>query len=310
MEKKGKIKLNVFFCLILRVCSFFRALSMGEIDCIKAAYNSSENIFKNNSSQQAWTIIIEELSEAGVCDNLTVSQCEKVIQPNENAVTSVVVPVRSKITKNSSSRRNWTVSETKCLISSYKDREHEFSQIRKKMNGWENIVQDLESADVLQSPVSPTQCETKIKSLLRAYKATIDAEKLTGQGTSTSKCLHFTELDEIFGNRPIISGAVTVSVGVTEVIKTHIEKTDSTPKKNDGKLINKLKLYTPNNKNSKKHDRMNLEKYKQEKKDSRFNEKAKLCNEMEVNKQKRHDAKLNMEQRKLEVLEKLAANLH
>lgn len=289
---------------------FFRPLSIGEIDCIKAAYNSSPEIFKNNSSHHAWAIIIKELLEAGVCDNLTVSQCEKVIRSNEieNVGTSDDAP--KTFTKTSStSRRNWTVSETKCLIQSYKDREHEFSQVRKKMNGWENVVQDLESADVLQSPVSPTQCETKIKSLLRAYKATIDAEKLTGQGTSTSKCLHFTELDEIFGNRPIISGAATVSVGVTKVIETRIEKTDSTPVKNDGKLINKLKLYTPNN-NCKKSDRMNLEKFKQERKDTRFKEKAKLCVEMEENKQKRHDAKLNMEQRKLELLEKLAANLH
>lgn len=80
-------------------------------------------------------------------------------------------------------------------------------------------------------------------------------------------------------------------------------------KKNDGKLINKLKLYTPNNKN-KKSDRLTCEKFKQEKKDSRFKEKVQLCIEMDEIKQKRHEAKLKMEERKLEVLEKLAANLY
>lgn len=68
---------------------------------------------------------------------------------------------------------------------------------------------------------------------MRAYKATIDSEKLTGIGTSSSKCLLFTELDEIFGSRPIISGAPTLAVGVTTVI-------ESTLKKNDRSLINKL----------------------------------------------------------------------
>lgn len=204
------------------------------MDCIKAAFNTSQDLFKKNTVEQAWKILINELKEAGVCDNLTVSQCEQVIQPQNIPSEAENVPVAlgtRRLINNSSSRRNWTAAETKCLISSYKDREREFSQIRKKMNAWENVVQDLESADVLESSVSPTQCETKIKSLLRAYKATIDSEKLTGQGTSTSKCLHFTELDEIFGTRPIISGAITVSVGVTEVIETQIKKSDSTPKK-------------------------------------------------------------------------------
>lgn len=246
---------------------YFRELSIGEKDCIKAAYRSSPDVFKNNSLVDAWTILIKELVEAGVCDDsLNVTQCELIIHENDKTDDAIITDepfVTKPTTKNSTSRRNWTVPETKCLISSYKDREREFTQIRKKINAWENVVQDLESANVLSSPVSPAQCETKIKSLLRAYKATIDAEKLTGQGTSSSKCLHFTELDEIFGTRPIISGAMTVSVGVTDVINN----VDITPKKNDGKLINRLKLYTPNNK---KTDRLNLQKFKEEKKDDRL----------------------------------------
>lgn len=276
-------------------------MSDGVKDCVKAAFNSSKQLFKNNSNYDAWCILITELVEAGVVDELTVEQCQRIIEVEVEGSDPELLPTLPVIKKTSSARRNWSITETKVLLSSYRDREHEFTQIRKKKDAWENVVQDMESANVLESAVTAAQCETKIKSLMRAYKASIDAEKLTGIGASASKCLLFHELDEIFGNRPIISGAPTVAVGVTDLIQ-------STPKKNDKVLINKLKLYTPNSKKL-KASRMELEKFKQEKRDDRFKEKSKLYMEVEMKKQQRHDDKLNIEKRKIELLEKLAGNL-
>lgn len=270
-------------------------MSDGVKDCVKAAFNSSKDIFKKNSTFDAWNILIKELIEAGIVDFLTVEQCQNII---ENSDTEPTREPSSVSQKKVSARRNWTVPETKELLNSYRDREREFTQIRKKKDAWENVVQDLEAANILVSPVTAAQCETKIKSLMRAYKATIDSEKVTGIGTSSSKCLLFTELDEIFGDRPIISGAPTVSVGVTDLI-------ESTPKKTDRSLINKLKLYTPNTKKL-KSSRLELEKFKQEKKDSRFKEKSKLYMDVEMKKQQRHDDKVILEKRKIELLEKLS----
>ena len=153
--------------------------------------------------------------------------------------------------------KNWTYCEGKGLISIYANRKEEYFKTRNKKHFWENILTDLESLDVLvmvffndqyelsfslvyfYSKVSPTtveNVEVKWRSLYRAYKNAKDR----GTGTSATKFMYISEMDEIFHNDPAISSQFSVSVGVSNTpvaAPMRLEKspkdTNSTHEEND-----------------------------------------------------------------------------
>lgn len=71
--------------------------------------------------------------------------------------------------------------------------------------------------------MSIEQLKSKMKSLLKAYKASIDNNKQTGAAPCASPFM--TEMDEIFGERPIISSLHTLNTGSLSTIS--VDLTDS-----------------------------------------------------------------------------------
>lgn len=106
--------------------------------------------------------------------------------------------------------RVWKYDETRALINCFASREEESRHPKKGKNVFKNILEDLESMNVLTAPTTELNVKQKWDRLLHAYKTASDAELLTGRGSSTF--MYMDEMDEIFSDRPIMANAHTVNL--------------------------------------------------------------------------------------------------
>ena len=103
----------------------------------------------------------------------------------------------------------WNHAEVLSLLSAYKTHEDKFRNVNyKKKRVWEFIAKDM--ADLNHNSL---QCESKWKSLTRAYRNTVDHNNKTGRKKKTCPCSK--ELGEVYGYHPNISPAITLSSGLT-----------------------------------------------------------------------------------------------
>lgn len=68
----------------------------------------------------------------------------------------------------------------------------------------------MQSVNVLKAPTNEDQLQAKINSLINAYKGARDSEGRTGRESSTF--MYLEEMDEIFGDRPIIANQHTLNL--------------------------------------------------------------------------------------------------
>lgn len=114
-----------------------------------------------------------------------------------------------------SSNRTWSDTETQAFLRCYESRKEEMLHPTKKKFAYDNILEDLISMNVLKAPTTSGNLETKMASLLKAYKAARDNERLTGRGASTFQYLSL--MDEIYGDRPIMANNHTINLFGDEV---------------------------------------------------------------------------------------------
>lgn len=109
----------------------------------------------------------------------------------------------------------WTEGQVRALLDCYGNRQEELNHATKKKFFYNNVCQDLLSMGVFNRPVNASSLQTKMGALLTAYKAARDTETRTGRGATKFK--YMSEMEEIFGSRPIISNTHTANLYGKEI---------------------------------------------------------------------------------------------
>lgn len=95
--------------------------------------------------------------------------------------------------------KNWTKSETLCLIEAYENNVIFESNTTKNRLGWIQISNDLKKKQI---EYTSEQCQEKFKYLLSCYKKKLDNKHNTGSALYEFE--FFNELNELFGKKPNI----------------------------------------------------------------------------------------------------------
>ncbi|XP_037927774.1 uncharacterized protein LOC119672718 [Teleopsis dalmanni] len=116
----------------------------------------------------------------------------------------------------SNTRKLWTTKETKCFLECYLARKEEFMETRKKRLGYQHVLEDM-IAHGIADDFTPVCLERKMRTLLSAFKAAKDNNRRTG----ASQCLppYMELMNEIFGDKPIISNNHTATLGFDSYVE-------------------------------------------------------------------------------------------
>lgn len=130
----------------------------------------------------------------------------------------------------SSKRKVWTKAETVLFLSCYRGRKDEFDHPRKKKTAYAHVLEDMvyqgfEVTTILYGNISQIKfvflqdrsvtvmsLEAKMRTLLAAYKYAKDNASRTGACPCPAP--YMDEIDELFGNKAIISHAHSLDVGL------------------------------------------------------------------------------------------------
>ncbi|XP_016665080.1 uncharacterized protein LOC107885883 isoform X2 [Acyrthosiphon pisum] len=114
--------------------------------------------------------------------------------------TSLFDNLSTETSTNEKRIKNWTKSETLCLIEAYENNISIFeSNSKKNRLGWIQISKDLKKKQI---EYTEDQCQGKFKYLLLCYKKKLDNRHETGSAVYAFE--FFNELDELFGKKPNI----------------------------------------------------------------------------------------------------------
>ncbi|XP_037944485.1 uncharacterized protein LOC119677285 [Teleopsis dalmanni] len=116
----------------------------------------------------------------------------------------------------SNTRKLWTTKEMKCFLECYLARKEEFMETRKKRLGYQHVLEDM-IAHGIADDFTPVCLERKMRTLLSAFKAAKDNNRRTG----ASPCLppYMEMMNEIFGDKPIISNNHTATLGFDSYVE-------------------------------------------------------------------------------------------
>ncbi|XP_067647651.1 uncharacterized protein [Eurosta solidaginis] len=118
-------------------------------------------------------------------------------------------------------RRRWSREETTGFLRCYLARKAEFEHPKKKRVAYANVLEDMVSLGISDSDRTPVCLESKIRTLLQAYKAARDNNRSTGASPCFAPYMEL--MDEIFGNTPIIKNDHTVCVGLRPFEKVSVD---------------------------------------------------------------------------------------
>lgn len=137
-------------------------------------------------------------------------QGQGALQASFPSASGSRIVASKSVGKNEPKRANWTDNETRALLGCYGVRQDELKNPKKQRFFYKNILEDLVSMKVLNAPTTVAHVQSKMNSLMQAYKSASDAEQRTGSGSSTF--LYMSIMDDILGDRPIIANRHTLNL--------------------------------------------------------------------------------------------------
>eukprot|EP00102_Acyrthosiphon_pisum_P027874 XP_016665084.1 PREDICTED: uncharacterized protein LOC107885883 isoform X6 [Acyrthosiphon pisum] len=159
------------------------------------ASDDQELVPQHNITKSKRTSLFENLSTETSDDQELVPQ-----HITKSKGTSLFDNLSTETSTNEKRIKNWTKSETLCLIEAYENNISIFeSNSKKNRLGWIQISKDLKKKQI---EYTEDQCQGKFKYLLLCYKKKLDNRHETGSAVYAFE--FFNELDELFGKKPNI----------------------------------------------------------------------------------------------------------
>ncbi|XP_067635193.1 uncharacterized protein [Eurosta solidaginis] len=193
-------------------------------------FGKSTKISNNHDvDSDARTVKNEPLSPSSTCQSPLLSSPSptpsllRMLSPSPSPMSSVSVKLERKEIEEIEAeeekilRRKWSREETEGFLRCYLARKEEFLQPKKKREAFSNVLKDMVSIGIGAADMTPTCLESKMRTLLHAYKAANDNIRRAGVTPYFSPYMKI--MNDIFGKSPTISNTHTIHVGSRPVKK-------------------------------------------------------------------------------------------
>ncbi|KAJ8932894.1 hypothetical protein NQ314_014375 [Rhamnusium bicolor] len=138
---------------------------------------------------------MDSLNNADSLDNTDILENEDKGDTENIKYEEIIIETEPVKQDETDDNRYWSFNESSALLKAYASHRNKFKEVKRKMQIWEEISQELESLNIYKSPES---CENKWKGMFNVYKT----HKLNKTGPG--KFSFYKEIDDMLKEKTIV----------------------------------------------------------------------------------------------------------